>query len=477
MKHTTLILSLLFLVPPYAFAADPSVASFIAGSYSLNSGQSASFSWNVANAGGYSFVVPCTVGIKFKKTDGSVFPCNTPVSSVLTSIDGIDLSVWNLSGFSKSFTARVIPKDASGVDFINTRKDIQVAVAPVTKPIESITGATSVLSVTPYTLSWTGSLIDGVNLSISCSSTIRTTSTSYPQGDIPCNTPLFAGGLPASGSIILSFNNSDIASQNITLTLTPMMAPGVYNGAQTESVTVSVNSNVASNALVTSFTAIASPNLERTPEGTPIPLSWTTTASAGANFRLSCNEHIIATIATDSASSTPKCATLAFTSALPANGAATILFRNDSFAAEPVTVTLVPARTEGGFDATKGREITFRILPKGASVNAPENATESPNITPRSLADTHAEATSVSKKTFIKNLARGSQGPDVRALQEFLKKDSAVYPEGIVNGTFGPATERAVKRFQLKYKVASAGTPGYGNVGPKTRELLNSLNQ
>lgn len=231
----------------------------------------------------------------------------------------------------------------------------------------------------------------------------------------------------------------------------------------------------AADPSVDSFTAIASPNLERTPEGTPIPISWTTKASAGANFRLSCNEHIVTTIATDSASSTPKCATLAFVGSLPANGAATILFRNNSFAAESITVTLVPARTEGGFDTAHGEELVFRILPKGISVDVPENAVQPQNITPKSLTDTHVVL--AQKKTFTKNLARGSQGPDVRTLQEFLKKDSAVYPEGIVNGTFGPATERAVKRLQVKYKIANSWTPGYGNVGPKTRELLNSLNQ
>jgi len=62
-------------------------------------------------------------------------------------------------------------------------------------------------------------------------------------------------------------------------------------------------------------------------------------------------------------------------------------------------------------------------------------------------------------------------------LQEFLAKDSAVYPEAVISGYFGPATERAVKRLQVKYSIANAGTAGYGAVGPKTRVLLNSLNK
>jgi len=227
---------------------------------------------------------------------------------------------------------------------------------------------------------------------------------------------------------------------------------------------------------VVSFEVVASSNLESTPEETPIPFLWTTISSAGVNLRISCNEHISATITTESASSIPKCATLAFTNALPANGAATILFVNNSTAPESITVTLVPMRTNGDFDATHGKELTFRVLPNSTSVNASETPSQFSSITPKSLTEAPTEVP-VFKKTFAKNLARGSQGDDVVALQEFLKQDPAIYPEGIVIGIFGPATERAVKRLQVKYQIANVGVPGYGNVGPKTRALINSLNK
>jgi len=75
---------------------------------------------------------------------------------------------------------------------------------------------------------------------------------------------------------------------------------------------------------------------------------------------------------------------------------------------------------------------------------------------------------------FTKNLAPGDSGDDVRALQAFLAGDTSVYPEGIVNGVFGPATRKAVMAFQKKYDIAQVGT-----VGPQTRaklaELLSSV--
>lgn len=68
------------------------------------------------------------------------------------------------------------------------------------------------------------------------------------------------------------------------------------------------------------------------------------------------------------------------------------------------------------------------------------------------------------------DLSRGSQGADVTKLQAFLAKDKLVYPEGIVNGSFGPATERAVKRFQAKYGISQVG-----KVGPATREKIKTV--
>ncbi len=77
-----------------------------------------------------------------------------------------------------------------------------------------------------------------------------------------------------------------------------------------------------------------------------------------------------------------------------------------------------------------------------------------------------------------RTLKRGDSGEDVANLQIFLAKDKAIYPEGAILGSFGPATERAVQRWQSKYGIVSAGTPsttGYGAVGARTLALLQQL--
>lgn len=71
---------------------------------------------------------------------------------------------------------------------------------------------------------------------------------------------------------------------------------------------------------------------------------------------------------------------------------------------------------------------------------------------------------------FTKNLAMGDHGDDVKALQALFAGDKNIYPEGIVNGIFGPATKRAVTAFQKKYGLAQVGA-----VGPQTRAKLGEI--
>ncbi|MEK7172552.1 MAG: peptidoglycan-binding protein, partial [Patescibacteria group bacterium] len=81
--------------------------------------------------------------------------------------------------------------------------------------------------------------------------------------------------------------------------------------------------------------------------------------------------------------------------------------------------------------------------------------------------------------TLNVNLKYGDTGEGVKLLQTWLAKDTAIYPTGVANGTFGPATKAAVIKFQEKYKaeiLTPAGLAnGTGLVGASTRAKLNSL--
>ena len=56
---------------------------------------------------------------------------------------------------------------------------------------------------------------------------------------------------------------------------------------------------------------------------------------------------------------------------------------------------------------------------------------------------------------------------EVSKLQQFLAKDNAIYPEGLVTGYFGSLTEAALKRWQAKNGIQSVGA-----AGPVTREAI-----
>lgn len=71
---------------------------------------------------------------------------------------------------------------------------------------------------------------------------------------------------------------------------------------------------------------------------------------------------------------------------------------------------------------------------------------------------------------FSRVLRQGSTGDDVKQLQEFLKTFTNTFPEGSIDGNFGPLTKAAVKEFQKQNGIGSDAI-----VGPKTQNKLNVL--
>lgn len=73
---------------------------------------------------------------------------------------------------------------------------------------------------------------------------------------------------------------------------------------------------------------------------------------------------------------------------------------------------------------------------------------------------------------LTKTLRGQMRDQEVKILQEFLAKGSDIYPSGRITGYFGILTENAVKKFQAKYGIETAGI-----VGPLTRAKINELIQ
>ncbi len=80
---------------------------------------------------------------------------------------------------------------------------------------------------------------------------------------------------------------------------------------------------------------------------------------------------------------------------------------------------------------------------------------------------------------LTKTLKQGMSDAEVTILQKGLAMDTAVYPQALVTGYFGPLTYAAVVKFQEKYAseiLSSWGlTKGTGLVGSTTRAKFNAL--
>ena len=93
----------------------------------------------------------------------------------------------------------------------------------------------------------------------------------------------------------------------------------------------------------------------------------------------------------------------------------------------------------------------------------------------KSIVPTATPVTLQQTLLFTQPLHYSSRGEQVVLLQNELKKLGFISQSITPNGNFGPITLKAVQAFQIKYNIAKSGATGYGNVGPMTRKILNSL--
>ena len=96
---------------------------------------------------------------------------------------------------------------------------------------------------------------------------------------------------------------------------------------------------------------------------------------------------------------------------------------------------------------------------------------------PQQSEKSNYQSSVISYKSFIKPLYLGLENEDVRNLQKVLSQYPDIYPEALITGYFGQLTKQAVQRLQIKYNIANQSDSAYGYVGPKTRKVLNLLEQ
>jgi hypothetical protein len=465
----SLVFSLLFIFSlfPAISRADvaPSVSTLTVDQSTRNSGQFTNLSWSLLNAGGSSLILPCVSGIKYADQTGATLACSTRISLTSTTNDGYPLIIHNISGLTKTVTLQVVPKDPiSLVDYDAGGKTVGVSVSPLSEPITSFSTDTTGNNVTsgkPFNFTWTTSILDGVNLYLECRGGVLATSSSYTNSIyLPCGAPIFTTDLGTSGSVNVTIFSNDTSTTTLEARLLPAISPLSYDGTHAKSISLSIGPTPVVVSQINSFSA-SSTNIY---SGDNLTFSWSTKNVQGVNLKLSCNSAVIAAIATSTAL---PCDTYIGSTDFGVSDKVTITFKTTTETVQPITVTLVPSIQSGQYDATKAKNIFIIIHPRSEK-NNPTSAI----ITTSTKSSGSFKKASVVFTTLI---YRGSSGKSVTALQQFLAQDSTIYPEGLVTGFFGPATERAIGRFQQKYGIAGAGQPGYGMLGPKTRAYINGI--
>lgn len=462
------------------FADTPIISAFTANSF-VNSNAPLSISWVVENAQPSLIKIVCPTGVKLTYTNGSAYTCGSETAIGSAGSGGLDFIATNVSGSAATISVTLTPKDGAGVSYPSLSRTIYVTIGADLEPINSFTISPTLVddsidSYKPITFTWTSRGTTGVNLNIACSSSIIASSTSYTQSQImPCNTPIFATDLGSSASLTLTFNNSRSESSKVRLTFLPAMASGLYDGAHAKVVELTVKPYKAPVAEISTYTAEPMKILSMG----STTLSWQVKNTGGVNVRTVCPGDLTFINYASTTKRESYCGELLFSDALSASSTVSVKVINGIDTARNVAFLLVPQISGGNYDTQSGKSVEVRVEAK--SVKALPTQTTGPGVsngaTPAVIPGIGSVNAIINKNPnaykFMKYLEKGSRGADVTALQNYLKTFPDLYPEGLVTGTFGPATERAIGRFQEKYGIAKKGQVGYGVVGPRTRAKLN----
>ena len=431
------------------------------------------FSWQAAGANGANIYFDCPVGVTVKDENGSPVSCGAVVSTGPYASGVYAYTLYNVSGLSAQMTVRLVPRDETGAESSLGGKSVTLTIGAAAQPLTGLSAST----ITPKSgedikITWTGSYVEGVNLQFDCPNNVRFETADSSKTKLDCGAPALSSHLPAAGTYTFRAVNSSYSAVPFKVTVLPSQGSGFYDATKSLSLNLTVQGISA--PLEPSITKFSSTKTTAYSEE-PFDFSWAIVNAKGANLQFQCNPQLSLFSVVGTTTAPLKCNTLALQEALGASGSTTISVSNKDTSPQYLTAVLLTQKDDDTYTTFGSRTVIIKVLTTKAPVGVPESSSPSASPTPSSGVPT--PAAEITHITFSKSMGLGSRGEEVTALQKFLAQDKSIYPEATVSGYFGSLTELAVKRFQVKRGISSQGSSGYGYVGPKTRAMLNSLNE
>ena len=143
-----------------------------------------------------------------------------------------------------------------------------------------------------------------------------------------------------------------------------------------------------------------------------------------------------------------------------------------------------PTTTSTGSGSGNGAPVGSGGGGGGGGYNPAPATPAVPGVSP-AIPSANAQPSSIAlsvSPVFNRALSPGAKHADVKRLQQILNSDpdtkvasSGAGSPGKETTLFGPATKKAIQKFQIKYGIAKLGDVGYGNFGPKTKAKLLQL--
>ncbi len=453
----------------------------------------------------FNFTSPSATGTvnNSNNTIAITVPAGTNVTSLAPTIAVTsqgEVVVTPASGVAQDFTN---PKTYTVIanNVVLQTYTVTVTVAPSTDATLSnltISSGTLTPAFASGTTSYTDSVANSVN-SVTVTPTVN-----QANATVKVNGTTVSSG-SASGSISLSVGSNTITTvvtaQNGTTTDTYTITVTRADASPTYTLTItSSNGTVAKDPSQSTYTSGTSVSLTATANTGYTFSSWSGDATGSANpltVTMSANKTITANFtAVSSTKSGSVSLSAVSTSTSIATGKFTVSFANGSRKTSTRNVTLILHGNDDIVNMAISNTPDFKdvsqepyrqtkqwLLPAGDGqktvyVKFYDKQGQASQVMPVAITlDTlsSSNSESASPHAITKVLNYGVRNYEVMMLQKKLQQ-LGFFPDKVQpNGNFGPTTLKAVQDFQLKNKITKRGIYGFGIVGPRTRQALNSL--